>query len=126
MRSNAISFSLLFSVASCLPLAAGTKAGTVTKYFTNFGKNTVTVILETSVTENGQTKVKNTLEKDLAPGARNIAMTIPGQELYQIEFTLVSKQHPDKTFHMGQGINRNNYFAIDDDMMVDMQKDPFS
>jgi hypothetical protein len=35
------------------------------------------------------------------------------------------KQHPDKTFQKGDRINRSKYFAIDDDMMVEMQNDPF-
>jgi hypothetical protein len=117
---------LILFLTGFLPLAAGHKESTVTKYFTNFGSNTVTVIVETSSADKGKNKVNSVEEKDILPGARNVAIVIHGKNLYQIEFDMVSKLHPDKTFGKGQGINRNKYFAIDDDMMVDMQNDPFN
>jgi hypothetical protein len=109
-----------------MQLAAGHATATVTKYFTNLGTKTITVILETAIAENGQYKVDKTVEKDLLPGARNVAVAISGKELYQINFTMVSKQHPDKTFKKGDRINRSKYFMVDDDMMVEMQNDPFN
>ena len=125
MKTIANSLLLFMSMVSCLQLAAGPSQGTITKYFTNFGSKTVTVILETAIAENGKYKVDKTVEKDLSPGAKNVAITIPGKELYQIEFTLITKQHPDKIFNEGNRINRSNYFMIDDDMMVEMQNSPF-
>lgn len=119
-------FLLTLSIVSCMQLAAGHATATVTKYFTNLGTKTITVILETAIAENGQYKVDKTVEKDLLPGARNVAVTISGKELYQINFTMVSKQHPDKTFKKGDRINRSKYFMVDDDMMVEMQNDPFN
>ncbi|GEM_PF-4306816 len=119
-------FLLTLSIVSCMQLAAGHATATVTKYFTNLGTKTITVILETAIAENGQYKVDKTVEKDLLPGARNVAVAISGKELYQINFTMVSKQHPDKTFKKGDRINRSKYFMVDDDMMVEMQNDPFN
>jgi hypothetical protein len=119
-------FLLLVSLGSFPSLNAGHTANTITKYFTNFGNKTVTVVVETSMTENGQLKADKTKERDIAPGARNIAIVIPGNDLYQIDFTVVSREHPDKVFSKGQGINKYKYFAIDNDMMVEMQKTPFS
>jgi len=119
-------FPLILSIVSWLPLSAGHSTATVTKYFTNLGSKTVTIILATAVAENGQYKINKTIEKDLQLGARNVAVTIPGKELYQMDFTMVSKQHPDKTFKKGDRINRSKYFMIDDDMMVEMQNDPFN
>ena len=119
-------FLLTLSIVSCMQLAAGHATATVTKYFTNLGTKTITVILETAIAENGQYKVDKTVEKDLLPGARNVAVAISGKELYQINFTMVSKQHLDKTFKKGDRINRSKYFMVDDDMMVEMQNDPFN
>jgi len=120
------SFLLILCMVSCLQLPAGHSMATVTKYFTNLSSKTITVILETAIAENGQYKVDKTIEKDLLPGARNVAITISGKELYQIDFTMVSKQHPDKIFKKGDRINRSKYFMIDDDMMVEMHNDPFN
>lgn len=116
---------LTLSMACCLPLAAARSADTVTKYFTNLASKPVTVIVQTATVENGQVKVEKTSEKDIAPGAKNVAISIPGKEIYKIAFTLDTKQHPNRTFTKGQRINSNRYFSIDDDMSVDMQNDPF-
>lgn len=114
------------ALAGSLQLQAGTSADTVSKYFTNFGHNTVTVLVETAVPDNGAFKAGKTIEKDLAPGARNVAIAIPGREVYQIEFTMVEKGSPDKVYGIGQRINENKYFSVDDDMMVEMQNNPFN
>jgi len=116
---------LTLSMVCCLPLAAARSADTVTKYFTNLGSKPVTVIVQTATVANGQVKIEKTSEKNLAPGAKNVAISIAGKEIYEIEFTKNTELHPDRIFTKGERINSNKYFSIDDDMSVDMQNDPF-
>jgi len=116
---------LILGLVGCLPLAAAHNTNKITKYITNLGSNPIQVIVKTGITVNGQTKIQNIKEKEILPGAKNVAVTIPGKELYQIEFSMVSKLHPEKDFQKGDLINQNNYFLIDDDMMVSMTRTPF-
>ena len=86
---------------------------------------TVWQLIKTGTMVDGHIKIQNMQEKEILPGARNVAVTIPGKALYRIEFTMISKLHPEKDFQKGDLINQNNYFSIDDDMMVSMSREPF-
>lgn len=126
MKTPARPFSLILPLMSILPLAAASSAGRITRYITNRASESVTVVLETGGAQNGQFKVEQTREKEIPAGARNVPITIPGKDLYRIDFTLVSKWHPDKILAKGDRINECRYFAVDDDLSVEMQNSPFN